>query len=222
MVSRAKLGTEYMKRTLAAVALIAGLASGAGAQIIRPVTVYRHSAYMSLSAGWQRTQSICDPESKACWTFGEAPQYRASIELPLSQVTTIGISYANAQVPLRWADTPPNTANCTACDANGEVNQILGVLHLGGTGAFQQLIDISAGATQFGNFKTTTGTPLGTGKRVTDFSFALGFGMGFRMTESLLFTLQQEYGVVVHKRVPGAANSSAQQQTLRLGLRLGL
>ena len=211
-----------MKRILAAAALTLGFTSGLDAQIIRQISVIKHSAYLGLSVGWLNTQSICDPVSNACWNFGEAPQYRASLEMPLSPATTIGVSYGNAKVPLRWADTPPNTANCTVCDANGEMNQIMGLMHLGGTGAFQQLIDISAGATQFGNFKTTAGVPLGTGKRVTDFTFGIGFGFGIRMSEAWLFTVQQEYGLVIHKRVPGSPSSSAQQQAFRLGLRIGL
>jgi hypothetical protein len=211
-----------MKRTVLAVAMLGGLAASLDAQIIRPASVSRHAAFASLSAGWLQTQAICDPASNACWTFGGAPQYRASLEFPISAATTLGISYANARLPLRWADTPPNTANCTVCDANADMNQILGVLHLGSGGAFQQVIDISAGATQFANFKTTNGTPLGTGKPVTDFSFAIAFGLGIRMSPNLILTMQQEYGLVVHKRVAGSANSSAQQQVLRLGLRLGL
>ncbi|HEX7938564.1 MAG TPA: hypothetical protein VF483_06190, partial [Gemmatimonadaceae bacterium] len=76
--------------------------------------------------------------------------------------------------------------------------------------------------TQFGNFKSTAGVPLGTGKRVTDFTFGIGFGFGIRITESFLFTLQQEYGLLIHKRVAGSQDSSAQQQAFRLGLRIGL
>ena len=211
-----------MTRILTATAMIVGLTASAGAQIIRPTNVRRPSIYTSISAGWLDQQPICDPASKACWTFGAGPQYRASLELPVGVATSFGISYANARLPLRWADTPPNTANCTVCDANAEMHQILGLLHLGGGGTFQQVIDVSAGATQFANFKTTNGIPLGTGKPVTDFSFSLAFGFGYSMTRTLQFTLQQEYGLVIHKRVSGSANSSAQQQTLRLGLRLAL
>ena len=220
--TRAKLGTATMKRTLAVAAMLGGLATGAGAQIIRPVVLHRPTAYTSLSVGWMQQQSICDPASNACWTFGDGPQYRASIELPVGFSTSLGLSYSTARLPLRWADMPPNTANCTGCDANAEVHQLLGVLHMGGGGAFTQLIDISAGMTQFANFKTTSGTPLGTGKPVNDFSFALAFGFGFNMTRTLQFGLQQEYGLVIHKRVSGSTNSSAQQQTTRVGLRLAL
>jgi hypothetical protein len=212
-----------MKRTLAIAAMVAGMASVAGAQIIRPVSVVRHTAFTSLSVGWlQMDQPICDPNDNACWSFGDGPQYRASFELPMGPAATIGVSYSNAQLPLRWADTPPNTANCTVCDANAEMNQIMGVVHLGSSGTFQQVIDLSVGATQFGNFKTTSGTPLGTGKRATDFSFSVAYGFGYSINRSLLLTFQQEFGLVVHQRVSGSAHNSAQQQVLRLGLRLGM
>lgn len=211
-----------MKRILGAVALTVGITTSADAQIIRPTNISRPEAYTSISAGWLRQQPICDPASKACWTFGDGPQYRASIEFPVGVATSLGLAYSNARLPLRWADTPPNTANCAVCDANAEMHQVLGVVHLGGGGVFQQVIDVAVGATRFANFKTTSGTPLGTGKPVTDLSFALAFGFGYSVTRNLQATLQQEYGLVIHKRVAGSTNSSAQQQTLRLGLRLGL
>lgn len=211
-----------MKRAMAAAVMIVALASNATAQIIRPTMVNRPSMYASLSAGYLTQQLICDPVNKACWTFGDGPQYRASFEMPISVATSVGISYSHSRLPLRWADTPPNAANCTGCDANAEMHQFLGLIHLGGSGPFTQLIDISAGATRFANFKTTSGTPLGNGKAVTDFSFAVAFGFGVRLTQSVHFTFQQEYGVLFHKRVSGSANSSAQQRTLRAGLRMGL
>jgi opacity protein-like surface antigen len=213
-----------MKGALSAAVLIIGVAYSAGAQIIRPVNIYRPDAYASLSAGWLQQQSICDPESNACWTFGDGPQYRASIEKPIGMATTFGLSYSHARLPLRWADTPPNTANCggSPCSANAEMHQVLALLHLGGGGMVTQLVDISAGATRFANFKSESGTPLGPGKPVTDFSFAVAIGLGINLNQMLQFTLQQEYGLVIHKRVPGSTARGAQQQTIRAGLRLGL
>jgi hypothetical protein len=213
-----------MNGALSAAVLIAGLAFSAGAQIIRPVNIYRPDAYASLSAGWLSQQSICDPESNACWTFGDGAQYRASIELPMGPGTTFGLSYSNARLPLRWSDMPPNTANCggSPCSANAEMHQVLGLLHLGGSGMVTQVIDISAGATRFANFRATDGTPLGTGKPVDDFSFAVAIGIGINLNRTLQFTLQQEYGLVIHKRVPGSTTRGAQQQTIRAGLRMGL
>ncbi len=213
-----------MKRILFAAAMMVGITVSAGAQIIRPTSVYRPGAYTSISAGWVTQQAICDPESDACWTFGDGAQYRASIELPLGMATTFGLSYSHANLPLQWADTPPNSANCGGgvCPANAEMHQVLGLLHLGGSGMVTQLIDVSAGATRFANFKSTNGTPLGPGRPVTDFSFAVAIGIGFNLNRALQFTLQQEYGLVIHKRVPGSTTRGTQQRTLRAGLRLGL
>jgi opacity protein-like surface antigen len=208
-----------MKRAMSAAVLIVGLASVASAQIIRPSIVSRPSMYTSLSIGLFTHQVICDPASNACWNFGDGAQYRAAFEVPISIATTVGLSYAHANLPLLWADT----ASCSSgCDARSEVHQFMALLHLGTTGAFTQMIDISAGATRFANFKTTGGTPLGPGKGVTDFSFGLAYGLGIRLTPTLHFTLQQDYGVVFHKRMPGAASGTAEQRTIRAGLRLAM
>ena len=72
------------------------------------------------------------------------------------------------------------------------------------------------------NFRTTTGTQLGTGKAVTDFSFAVSYGFGYNLQSRLQLFLVQEYGVMIHKRQTGNPNNSAQQQTIRVGARLGL
>jgi len=209
-----------MKRTLSTAALLVGLASSAGAQIIRQVRVDRPSAYTSLSVGWLTQQVICDPATAACWNFRDAAQYRASIEVPISSITTFGFSYSNARLPLLWGDSS-SSASCSLCEANAEMHTFLGVLHMGSTGAFTQIIDVSAGATRFANFKTTAGAPLGSGKSSTDFTFAIGYGMGIRLATSLYFTLQEDYGIVFHERMPGSQSGAAQQRALRGGLRYG-
>src|SRR5258708_4306246 len=127
---RAKLGAQTMKRTLAVAALIVGLGSHAGAQIIRPTMINRPSAYTSLSIGWLTQQLICDPGTAACWNFRDAPQYRASIEVPISPITSLGFVYSNARLPLQWGDSS-STASCSLCEANADMHQFRGVLHVG-------------------------------------------------------------------------------------------
>jgi hypothetical protein len=207
-----------MKRAMTAAVLILGLGSVADAQIIRQRTVTRPSMYTSLSIGWLQQEAICDPDSNACWNFSDAAQYRVAFEKPVGPATSFGVSYAHAAVPLLWADT----AACQPCDANSEMHQLLALFHLGGDGPFSQLIDLSAGATRFANFKTTNGTPLGTGKPATDFSFSVSYGFGARISTGLYFTLQQEYAVTFHKRFSGTQSGAAEQRIIRAGLRLAL
>lgn len=205
-----------MKRAMTAAVLIVGLGASMDAQIIQTRVVRRSSSFASFSVGWLQQAAFCDPTNDACWTFSDAAQYKASFEKSLGPATSAGISYAHAAVPLFWADN----GSCQPCNANSEIHQVMGVLHMGTEAPFSQLIDISVGATRFANFKTTAGVPLGTGKPVTDFSFAIGYGFGARIATGLYFTLVEEYGVAFNKRDVGARSGAAEQQVLRGGLRM--
>jgi len=212
-----------VKRTLIMVALLGGAAHVAAAQIIKQTLVSRPAGWTSLSVGWTRQQPICDPGSKACWNFGGAPQYRGSIELPLGNFSAWGMAVTSSRVPLVWAGTA-SANSCVLCDANVNITQYHGLVRLGtgGAGAFQQVVELGAGATQFTNFRTTTGTQLGGSKAVTDFSFAVSYGFGYTVQSRLQLYLAQEYALILHKRATGNPNNSAQQQTLRVGARLAL
>jgi len=212
-----------VKRTLIVVALLGGTAQVAAAQIIRPNLVSRPAGWTSLSVGWTRQQAICDQGSNACWNFGGAPQYRGSVELPLGNLSAWGVAVTASRAPLVWAGSA-SLNNCVLCDANVNITQYLGMIRLGtgGSGAFQQFIEMGAGATQFTGFRSTTGTQLGSGKAVTDFSFAVSYGFGYNVQPRLQLYLAQEYALMIHKRAAGNPNNSAQQQTLRVGARLAL
>ena len=212
-----------MRRTLALLAGLAMASAGADAQIIRQGERTRQPvAFATGTVGWFNMDGICDNGSQACWEFGSAAQYKAVLEVPYgSNGVSLGLSYATARVPMIWRDFNSSTSPvCGTCDADVTVNQLMGILHLGaGTASFQQLIDLSVGTTQFTNFKTTNGVAIGPAKAPTDFTFAVTYGFGFRISRQLYFTLQQDYGLVVHKRVPGTTRNSAEVQTTRAGLR---
>ncbi len=203
-------------------AALMATAGSAGAQIIRPVSYSRPIAWTSASIGYLEQQTICDPGSNACWNFGSAPQYRASIEKPMGDAGTYGLSATFADMPLIWATSSPSLTSCSRCDANVQMTQYFALMHLGAGSGFQQVIDLSAGATIFRGFAQTSGEKLGNGKAVTDFSFAVAYGFGYGVSSRLNLYLVQEYGLVIHKRQPGSSNNSAQQRTLRVGARLAL
>ena len=205
------------------VALVCAAANAATAQIIRPTVVSRPAGWTSLAIGWTRQQAICDPVTDACWNFADAPQYRGSLELPMGDAGAWGLAVTSSRVPMVWAgSTTPNS--CALCDANVSITQYLGIIRLGAGSAsgFQQIVELGAGATQFADFRTAAGSPLGTGKAVTDFSFAVSYGFGYTVQSRLQLFLVQEYAVIIHKRQTGSPNNSAQQQTFRVGARLGL
>lgn len=206
-----------MRRARSAVAALLVLCAGeATSQIIRPTVVNRPQAYATASLGWLQTQLICSKSEDACWDFGGGAQYRGSIEYALSPATAIGFTATTARMPMRWGSAA-GSGGCVTCDADVTVSQYLATLHLGANRGLQQLIDVSAGVTQFSDFKSTAGAPLGSGKAVTNFTFAIALGIGFNVTPRIQMFLSQEYGVIIHERSPGIPDNSAQQQVIRIG-----
>jgi hypothetical protein len=200
--------------------------AGAGvaqAQIIdasRPIS-RDPAAWTSLSIGWLTQQGLCDGDTNACWDFGGAPQWRATLDYPVGRGASIGVAATLAKVPLRYQGSVLSPDSCTGCDADANITQYFANFHMGGQSGFHQVIDINAGMTVFSNFRSTAGSKLG-GKAVSDFSFAIGYGFGYGFSSRMQFMLVQDYGLIIHKRIPGESNNTAQQSTTRIGLRVGL
>lgn len=179
------------------------------------------AAWTSLSIGWLTQQGLCDPDSNACWNFGSAPQWRATLDYPVGRGASIGVAASLARVPLTYQGSLVGPNSCGGCDADANVTQYFANLHLGGQSGFHQVIDINAGMTVFSNFRSTSGTKLG-GNAVSDVSFAIGYGFGYGFSPRMQLMLLQDYGLIIHKRQPGRSNNTAQQSTTRIGLRVGL
>jgi len=177
-------------------------------------------AWTSLGVGWMQHGGLCDPDSNACWDFGSAPQFRATLEMPMGRGASIGIAGTTARMPLTYSGGTVNA--CGTCDADANISQIFGTLHIGGGTGFHQVIDLNAGMTIFSNFLSTTGTKLGPGKTVSAFSFAVGYGFGYALSERLHIMLLQDYGLVIHKRLTGQPSNTAQQTNLRIAMRYGM
>ena len=181
-------------------------------------------AFASLSIGWFTQQGLCDQASSACWNFGSAPQWRATLEKGLGRGASFGVMGTLSRVPLVYQGSALTTNSCASCDANASVSQLMATLHIGGNGrGFSQVIDASGGVTLFSNFRDATNNgQLGTGKTVSDVSFIIGYGFGYGLSPNMSVSLVQDYGLVIGKRVSGQSSNSAQATTLRLGVRVGL
>ena len=213
------------RRALLTLALLAGIAPGATAQIIHaPVVRTRPEAWASLGIGWMQQQGFCDRQTSDCWDFGSGPQWRASLELPLGfGGTTYGIVGTIAKMPLVYSGSALGSNTCLSCDADANVSQILGTLRMGGSSGFHQVIDLDAGVTMFSNFRRTdTGEKLGTGKTTSNFTFALAYGFGYGFSPRAQMFITQGYALQILPRQPGNPNNYAQQTTLRIGGRYGL
>jgi len=212
------------RQTIIIMTLLCSSAAAMQAQIIRPQLRTTPTAWTSLAIGWTNQQGFCDRDTADCYDFGSGPQWRASLEFPMGYGgTTFGVSGTLAKMPLVYQGSGLLTNSCSRCDADATVSQIFGVLRMGGTTGFHQVIDLSAGMTMFNNFRRTDdGTKLGSGKTTQNFSFgiAYGFGYGFSPRTQIFFT--QEYALEILPRQSGNPNNYAQQTTLRIGGRYGL
>ena len=213
-----------MSRRLLTFALILAAAQSAGAQIIDAGGAGRRfgqpNSWVSLGIGWLNQGRLCDPDSDSCWNFGNAPQWRASLEYPIGRGATVGVAATTARMPMIYQAQLVCTGGC---DADANVSQYMAQLHLGGGTGIQQAIDISAGMTSFTNFRSAdTGARLAPTKAVSNFSFAVAYGLALPIKQNFHVTLAQEYGQIIGKRMSGQSRNSAEQNVTRLGVRVGL
>jgi hypothetical protein len=212
---------------LAALAL---LAPSAGAQIIRlPKNTSGEPAFWGSAAlGLVQLQRVDDGTTQSHWDFGSAVQYRGSLEYAIGRGNSFGVSGTFARVPLTYRTFSdlgiplPGGGTCIDCDAKADVTSILAAFHGGGGAGFHQVIELSAGALMYRNFKTDAGDELPP-KSDTDFSFALGYGFGYTLNRTIQFNLVQDAVLAVHQRegLSGSDRTTNQQYVTRIGVRFG-
>jgi hypothetical protein len=178
--------------------------------------------WVSLGIGWMQQQGFNDPETGDGWDWGSAPQWRAAVELPAGRGASFGVVGTLARVPLIY-----DGSSCSRCDADANVSQLLGLFRIGGSGRGQtglhQVIDLQAGVTMFSNIRQAeTGTRLGSGKMSNAFSFGVGYGFGYAISPRTEFTLVQDWGLILLKRLEGTSQTTSQQTATRIGVRFGL
>ena len=219
-----------MRRALAALVLLATAAPVAGAQIF---DVPRRSgvpvAWASLSAGFLRYQGdIVDGRTESVWRIGSAFHYRGSAEIDIGNAGSAGLAVGYSDVPMTYfqRNPPGPQADCQAlCDANGKLWTVMANLHVGGGIGFHQIINASAGATIYRDFRSEQlRSALGPTSPDKDITLGIGYGFGWGFTPRLQIMLVQDAAYVMHQRdgVRGGENSSSQQFVTRIGLRAGL
>lgn len=131
------------------------LASTAHAQIGRVQPRPKSLTWVSASVGVMELSDIQDGSTNSEWLFGNTVQYRLSLELPIENQSTFGISGAFARVPLRYQSLGIVNPGCSfSCDADATVTQLMATFHAGRTAlGFHQIIDISLGAVGYSGFR---------------------------------------------------------------------
>jgi hypothetical protein len=218
-----------MRRMFFAMSLIPACACVAGAQIIRsprsdpPVIVHAAVALLQI-------ETIFDGSSGSAWDFGSALQYRISVEKRIGAGSSLGVAVTRASVPLRYNPLPvitPTGLSCTdpgagSCDASASLTTIALNFTGGGSQGFHQILNLGAGVSIFDDFEED-----GTGKSLApidgdkDFYLAVGFGVGFGLSDHFAVSLVQDAGVVLHQRTGLSGNRDSFRQLLatRLGFR---
>jgi hypothetical protein len=207
-----------VRRLLFALALVLP-AADAGAQIIRQprMRTLEPTAWFSIGAGLQNTFGARDGTTGSTWEFGDATQYVASIERVLSGGASVGVRGTHARVPLRYTGT-------TTGDADANVSQVLGVLHVASGREFHSVLELSLGATIFSNFRSRTADERLEPTSDTDFTFAFGYGFGYNFSPRFAVDLVQDMSTAMHQKTNLGAGegSSIRINSTRLIARVAL
>lgn len=196
------------------------LAADAGAQIVRPGMRFGEpSGWVSFGAALTSTFDVHDGTTNSIWEFGEATQYAVSVEKPLSgSGVTLGVRGTHARVPLFYR-------GAVGTDADANVSQVMAVLHVASGQGFHSVLELSAGATIFSNFRSrTTDTRLEPMSPDADFAFAFGYGFGYNFSRTFAIDVVQDQSTSLHQKTGLAPNepSSNRFTSTRLVARFGL
>jgi hypothetical protein len=206
-------------------------AAPAGAQIMsvpRGSLSTEPAVVLTVTAGLLSLQSVADGRSGTIWDFSQAAQLGASLEKSLGKGVSFGVAATYANVPLHYLDTADvNAGFASCCDAHANV--LTGGLQFtsGGGAGFHQLIVVNAGVIVFQHFDVkNNGTASFSGvppKRDIDPRLAIGYGFGYGFSARSEAFILQEYGVALHQSdgLPGGTRRQYQQQTTRIGFRVG-
>ena len=196
------------------------IAADAGAQIIRRpgMRVQEPTAWVSLGAALQNSFGLRDGSTGSVWQFGEATQYAASFERRLTGGVTLGVRGTHARVPL-------NYSGATVTEADANISQVLGVLHVASGREFHSVLELSLGATIFSNFRSrTTDARLEPTSPDADFTFAFGYGVGYNFSPRFAIDVVQDVSTALHQKTGLSAGegSSIRFNSTRLVARIGL
>ncbi len=184
------------------------------------------SIWVSAGIAAFSADGINDGSTGSKWDFsGTNAQYRASIEKPIQNQTSVGITMGYIDMPFTYLGNGLGGANsCSKCDAHMKVYSAGLSLHVGGGLGFHQVLEASAGVNHYRDFKRDAdGVALAPLDGNTDPAFAFGYGFGFNFSKSQEVYAIQDYGLALHER-NGLQNSQSNTLTIRttrIGYRMG-
>jgi hypothetical protein len=207
-------------------ALFPFLAADAAAQVIhgpRDMRFQEPTSWASFGLGLMQPFSVRDGATDAEWRFGNTTQYIVSLEKGLSGGASFGVRGAHARVPLTYS-SGMTTGPVIQRDADANVSQLLGTLHLASGAEFHTTLELGVGATLYSNFRQRgTGGTLPPSSQ-TDFTFALGYGFGYAFNPRFSIDVIQDLATALHSKagLKAGDDSSIRIHTTRLAARFGL
>ena len=192
----------------------------AGAQISRPrYGVQTPSVWVSGGAALQQGFSVADGTTGSMWQFGNATTYGAALEKTLGNGLLLGVRGSNGLIPLNYSSPS------TSVNADAQMSQLFGTLRLASGRGLHSVLELSAGATYYSNFRTQGASvklpPL---NGDTDFSFAFGYGFGYSFSPRMSVDVVQDVTTSVHQKDglnPGD-DSTVRMHGTRIMGRIGL
>jgi hypothetical protein len=196
------------------------LAASADAQIIRGgLRLQEPAAWASLGVGLQSSFAVVDGTTGSGWEFGDGLQYVAGLEKTVSSGIMVGVRGTHARLPLRYS----SATTFTEADAN--VSQIVALVHVASGREFHSVLELSAGATLFSNFRSRSTDqrlePMGVD---ADFAFGFGYGFGYNFTPRFAIDAVQEISTSLHQKtgLTAGESSSVRINSTRIVARFGL
>lgn len=226
-----------MRRILSSALLTFTVATAAGAQFGTFPLSGEPAYWIGFGAAAFNGQGVHDGVTNSSWDFGQHTswQYRASLEKAIQNQSSLGIvgtfvhvpfTYSSASGPCPACATTQSSSggSCFSCAAHLDMMSLSGQFHSGGGSGFHQVLDAALGATAYRNLKRDSdGALLAPDKGNVDWSFDIGYGFGYGLSNSTEITLTQDYGVVLHegKGLPSGTSNTNRLRLTRLGIRFG-
>jgi hypothetical protein len=175
------------------------------------------SAGFGLQQGW----TVTDGATASRWDLGDSQTYFAGVEHAVAGGVTVGVRASTAHTSLRYVSSGPGIVT----DADARVSQALGVLHITSGRELHSVIELGAGATLYSGFKARgTDASLGPSGTDADFTFVLGYGIGYSFSRSFQLDVVQDLSTTLHQKTGLVAgdDSSVRYSVTRLVARVAL
>jgi hypothetical protein len=196
------------------------VSSTADAQIVRSrFPIQDPPFWVSLGGTFQQAWVVKDGTTGSTWRFGNSVPWQASLERTINGGTSFGIRGSTGMIPLTY-EGPLGTS-----EADANVSQLFGTIHVASGRAFHTVLELSAGTTIYSNFRDRlTSSKLGAASPDADFTFAFGYGFGYAFSPRFSIDVVQDITTAWHQKdgLLAGDDSSTRIHGTRLVGRLGL